>query len=361
MDGGLAVTLVSVAMFVGCFLLGFTPLLFRLSERSLQLVCLLGAGLLCGTALAIVIPEGVSLLGESYGGELPHPPTDSPAHPLCPPWSTSRLSFSPDSILLLLRCRHAFGPERRSRPSPGHPSPGRHRIGSNVGFHPDVCGGSDQHLFLHARPVDFERQQNCPHICCLSNRVHSGPGYSRCSRWIRSGRGRGHGPGHAAGDYLPGGDPTQGELFPRERERRPEGEGFSPGLSVSSSGACSFRFGLLSHALGPGQEAHPGPPAGLLRCRARRHHRHLLHIKGVGELGAEPADLHRRGHALLSRDLPLRGHRAHPPRGQQQRQQRRGGPGRSRGPPAAAAGALPERHSGRWGGTARGLGSGPER
>lgn len=34
MDGWLAVTLVSIAMFVGCFLLGFIPLLFRLSEVS---------------------------------------------------------------------------------------------------------------------------------------------------------------------------------------------------------------------------------------------------------------------------------------------------------------------------------------
>lgn len=32
MDGGVAVTFISVAMFLGCFLLGFTPLLFRLSE-----------------------------------------------------------------------------------------------------------------------------------------------------------------------------------------------------------------------------------------------------------------------------------------------------------------------------------------
>lgn len=34
MDGGLTVTFISVAMFLGCFLLGFTPLLFRLSEVS---------------------------------------------------------------------------------------------------------------------------------------------------------------------------------------------------------------------------------------------------------------------------------------------------------------------------------------
>uniref|UniRef100_A0A8C2ZHK2 Zinc transporter ZIP9 n=1 Tax=Cyclopterus lumpus TaxID=8103 RepID=A0A8C2ZHK2_CYCLU len=70
MDGGLTITLISVAMFVGCFALGFIPLLFRLSEKSLQFVSILGAGLLCGTALAITIPEGVGLLEESWRGEL---------------------------------------------------------------------------------------------------------------------------------------------------------------------------------------------------------------------------------------------------------------------------------------------------
>uniref|UniRef100_A0A3B3CRW6 Zinc transporter ZIP9 n=1 Tax=Oryzias melastigma TaxID=30732 RepID=A0A3B3CRW6_ORYME len=66
MDGGLTITLISVAMFVGSFLLGFFPLLFRLSEKSLQFVSILGAGLLCGTALAITIPEGVALLEDSW-------------------------------------------------------------------------------------------------------------------------------------------------------------------------------------------------------------------------------------------------------------------------------------------------------
>ncbi|XP_010794156.1 zinc transporter ZIP9 isoform X2 [Notothenia coriiceps] len=66
MDGGLTITFISVAMFVGTFLLGFIPLLFRLNEKSLQFVSILGAGLLCGTALAITIPEGVGLLEESW-------------------------------------------------------------------------------------------------------------------------------------------------------------------------------------------------------------------------------------------------------------------------------------------------------
>ncbi|XP_077350574.1 zinc transporter ZIP9 [Festucalex cinctus] len=66
MDGGWSITLISVAMFVGCFLLGFIPLLFRLSERSLHFISILGAGFLCGTALAITIPEGVGLMQESW-------------------------------------------------------------------------------------------------------------------------------------------------------------------------------------------------------------------------------------------------------------------------------------------------------
>uniref|UniRef100_H2M7V8 Zinc transporter ZIP9 n=1 Tax=Oryzias latipes TaxID=8090 RepID=H2M7V8_ORYLA len=74
MDGGLTITFFSVAMFVGSFLLGFFPLLFRLSEqKSLQFVSILGAGLLCGTALAITIPEGVALLEDSWKEESPPP------------------------------------------------------------------------------------------------------------------------------------------------------------------------------------------------------------------------------------------------------------------------------------------------
>lgn len=77
MDGGLTITLISVAMFLGCFILGFIPLLFTLSQRSLKFISILGAGLLCGTALAITIPEGVDLLEEALGGGDPTPDTAS--------------------------------------------------------------------------------------------------------------------------------------------------------------------------------------------------------------------------------------------------------------------------------------------
>lgn len=66
MDGAWAVILISLAMFVGCFVLGIIPLLINLSEEKLQLISVLGAGLLCGTALSIIIPEGVELVQESW-------------------------------------------------------------------------------------------------------------------------------------------------------------------------------------------------------------------------------------------------------------------------------------------------------
>uniref|UniRef100_A0A8C1F4W8 Zinc transporter ZIP9 n=1 Tax=Cyprinus carpio carpio TaxID=630221 RepID=A0A8C1F4W8_CYPCA len=66
MDGAWTVILISLAMFVGCFMLGIIPLLINLSEQKLQLITVLGAGLLCGTALSIIIPEGVELVQEAW-------------------------------------------------------------------------------------------------------------------------------------------------------------------------------------------------------------------------------------------------------------------------------------------------------
>lgn len=68
MDGLLVVFLISVGMFLGCFLLGLIPLAVKLSEQKLQFISVLGAGLLCGTALAIIIPEGIELLDGSSKG-----------------------------------------------------------------------------------------------------------------------------------------------------------------------------------------------------------------------------------------------------------------------------------------------------
>jgi len=56
------IILLSLAMLVGCYLAGSIPLAFPLSEDRLHLVSVLGAGLLIGTALAVIIPEGVNAL-----------------------------------------------------------------------------------------------------------------------------------------------------------------------------------------------------------------------------------------------------------------------------------------------------------
>ncbi len=53
-------------MFFGSYFSGSAPLLFSMSEEKLQRVSVLGAGLLVGTALAIIIPEGVQTLLKSY-------------------------------------------------------------------------------------------------------------------------------------------------------------------------------------------------------------------------------------------------------------------------------------------------------
>jgi zinc transporter 9 len=50
-----------VAMFLGAYAAGSIPLSFSMSESRLRLVTIFGAGLLVGTALIVIIPEGVAM------------------------------------------------------------------------------------------------------------------------------------------------------------------------------------------------------------------------------------------------------------------------------------------------------------
>jgi zinc transporter 9 len=61
--------LLCVAMFLGAFGAGYLPLTIKMSESKLRLVTIFGAGLLVGTALVVVIPEGISM---HYEGQLRH-------------------------------------------------------------------------------------------------------------------------------------------------------------------------------------------------------------------------------------------------------------------------------------------------
>jgi len=62
MAGFLSILALSIAMFVGCMVAGWIPLAFSLSQRKIQLLTIFGAGLLVGTSLAVIIPEGVDMM-----------------------------------------------------------------------------------------------------------------------------------------------------------------------------------------------------------------------------------------------------------------------------------------------------------
>ncbi|XP_061896379.1 zinc transporter ZIP9 isoform X2 [Entelurus aequoreus] len=70
-----SISLLSLAMLVGCYVAGTIPLAVNFSEEKLKLVTVLGAGLLCGTALAVIIPEGVHVLYEEILQDGHHSPS----------------------------------------------------------------------------------------------------------------------------------------------------------------------------------------------------------------------------------------------------------------------------------------------
>src|SRR5688572_18943588 len=54
--------LLSLTMFIGSFLAGSIPLAFHLSEDRLRTISAFGVGLLVGTSLIVIIPEGIETL-----------------------------------------------------------------------------------------------------------------------------------------------------------------------------------------------------------------------------------------------------------------------------------------------------------
>lgn len=62
MSESFILSMFSIAMFLGSYLSGLVPLAFTLSETKMRYVTVLGAGLLVGTALAVIVPEGVHAL-----------------------------------------------------------------------------------------------------------------------------------------------------------------------------------------------------------------------------------------------------------------------------------------------------------
>jgi len=66
MEGSLNIVIFSLVMLFGSYLSGSIPLFFSMSEEKLQLVSVMGAGLLVGTALSVIIPEGMQTLNMAY-------------------------------------------------------------------------------------------------------------------------------------------------------------------------------------------------------------------------------------------------------------------------------------------------------
>ncbi|XP_053621928.1 zinc transporter ZIP9 [Plodia interpunctella] len=62
MDGTIVLILLVLVMLIGSYVAGSIPLNVNMSEDKLQKVTVFGAGLLVGTALAVIIPEGVRSL-----------------------------------------------------------------------------------------------------------------------------------------------------------------------------------------------------------------------------------------------------------------------------------------------------------
>ncbi|XP_060808983.1 zinc transporter ZIP9 [Amyelois transitella] len=62
MDGTIILILLVLVMLIGSYVAGSIPLNVNMSEDKLQKVTVFGAGLLVGTALAVIIPEGVRSL-----------------------------------------------------------------------------------------------------------------------------------------------------------------------------------------------------------------------------------------------------------------------------------------------------------
>lgn len=69
MDDIWTLLLLSLAMLVGCYLAGIIPLAINFSEDKLKLVTILGAGLLVGTALSVIIPEGIHAMSMGQKSE----------------------------------------------------------------------------------------------------------------------------------------------------------------------------------------------------------------------------------------------------------------------------------------------------
>ncbi|CAI2354941.1 unnamed protein product [Caenorhabditis sp. 36 PRJEB53466] len=85
MEGVSFLLLLSTAMFFGSYIAGSIPLMFSLSESRIRLVSIFGAGLLVGTALSVIIPEGVEALYEAQNDAVHNKNHEHGSNPIVSP------------------------------------------------------------------------------------------------------------------------------------------------------------------------------------------------------------------------------------------------------------------------------------
>ena len=70
------VIVLSLVMFAGSFSVGLLPATIKASNRVMNLISILGAGLLVGVALIVIIPEGMVTLNEALESQRKTKPID---------------------------------------------------------------------------------------------------------------------------------------------------------------------------------------------------------------------------------------------------------------------------------------------
>ena len=67
-----------ILMFGLTYIIGYLPMIFKLSQKRLESISIFGAGFLLGTALIVIVPEGLSVLMETSGILQPNHTTHDP-------------------------------------------------------------------------------------------------------------------------------------------------------------------------------------------------------------------------------------------------------------------------------------------
>ncbi|GLH06923.1 Uncharacterized protein GBIM_12514 [Gryllus bimaculatus] len=102
MDETIMLLVLVIVMLLGSYIAGNIPLIMSLSEEKLQQVSVFGAGLLVGTALAVIIPEGVRSLDLAGSKDSNHAATNHATVPLTSESSNHMEAHSLIGISLVL-------------------------------------------------------------------------------------------------------------------------------------------------------------------------------------------------------------------------------------------------------------------